>query len=136
MLKIINKDKRRRSFRMSIGLNEGYEGGKRHTLQEAEQVIMDWLASQLALKKVYLPGRFDYNNMLYAHHSKDIAEPIAVYEGDVSPLYNSKVSDKKITATLIELANVLAKKLKQTWIYLTYRDEILVLEDPSKKAEH
>jgi hypothetical protein len=121
---------------MSIGLIEGYSGSKLHTLQEAEQIVMDWLASQLASGKTYLPGRFDYNRMLYAHHVKAVAEETAVYEGEVSPLYNSKVSDKKVTATLIELATLLAKKLKQTRIYLTYRDEIFILEDPAKKGEH
>jgi hypothetical protein len=133
MLKIINKDRRRRSFRMSIGLIEGYSGSKLHTLQEAEQIIMDWSALQLASEKVYLPGRFDYNRMLYAHHNKAVAEETAVYEGEVSPLYNSKISDKKVTATLIELATLLAKKLKQTRIYLTYRDKIFILEDSAKK---
>jgi hypothetical protein len=121
---------------MSIGLIEGYRGGKQHSLQEAERIIMDWLALQLASGKVYLPGRFDYNRMLYAHHGKAVTEETAVYEGEVSPLYNSKVSDKKVTATLIELADVLAKKLKQTRIYLTYRDKIIILEDPNKKGEH
>ena len=121
---------------MSIGLFEGYKNGKEHTPQEVEHIILDWLKSQHSSGGVYLPGRFDYNTMLYAHHGKAIDEPLAVYEGEVSPLYNSKLSEAKITAALIELATLLSEKLKQTRIYLTYRDKILILEDTTKKSDY
>ena len=121
---------------MTIGLSKGYKGKMMYDMEEAEKIILDWLSEQQATGRPYIPGKLDYNTMLYTHHGKKSIEPVAIYKGELSPLYNSELPDALAIKALIELATLLAEKLRQTRIYLTYRDKIFILEDSARKAEH
>jgi hypothetical protein len=114
---------------MTIGLNEGHKGGKTHGMEEVEKIVLNWRLTQKRIGRSYTPGKFDYNTMLYEHDGCSVAEPVAIYKGELSPLYNVRLSDKAALAALIELAELLAKALKQPRIYLTYRDLIFTLEN-------
>jgi hypothetical protein len=136
MLKTINANTIRRSFEMTIGLSEGYKGKRMRDMEEVEKIILGWLSKQQAAGRPYIPGKLDYNTILYTHHGKKSIEPVAIYRGELSPLYNSELPDALAIKALIGLATLIAEKLRQTRIYLTYRDQILILEDPARKAEH
>lgn len=128
MLKIINTATVRRSFEMVIGLQEGYKGKKLHSMELVEKLIGKWLVKQKRTGKPYIPGRLDYNTMLYVHDDL-IVEPVAIYKGEINPIYNFRLSDKAAIVALTELAQILADELKQTRIYLSYRDKLFILEN-------
>ena len=93
MLKKINKVTVRRSFEMVIGLDEGYKGRKMREMEEVERIIGNWLLAQKRACKPYIPGRLDYNTQLFVRESI-VVEPVAIYKGELSPLYNADLSDK------------------------------------------
>lgn len=131
MLIIINENQVARSFRLTVGLIEGYgKDGWRHRPEEVGEIIADWLLSQRKAKRPYLPGSVTTGTMYY--HNREsaqlIAEPVALYEGDVSPEYNAELSDGEVLTALQELADVLSGKLKQKRVYLRYNGSIQILE--------
>jgi hypothetical protein len=49
-----------------------------------------------------------------------LAEPVAVYEGDVNPEYSPQATDEEVISALQNLADILANRLDQRAIYLRY----------------
>jgi hypothetical protein len=73
--------------------------------------------------------------MLYYSRGREqiVSEPIVLYEGDISPEYNSELTDAVILETLMNLAEIIAQELKQERIYLVYRDHNYILQ--KRKSE-
>ena len=67
--------------------------------------------------------------MLYIHNGIR-TEPVLTYMGEISPLYHKTLQDEEAIAALCTLAERLARELKQVRIYLSYRDQLLILEKP------
>ncbi len=133
MLTIVNKENRTaRSFRLTIGLIEGYMGGKLHTQEEVGEIVASWLLNQRQHHRPYLPGCITASTMYYygQESKKLITEPVVLYEGDVSPEYNSELTDGEVIAALQELAEILADRLNQTRVYLRYNSIIQILQRP------
>jgi predicted transcriptional regulator len=131
MLTIVNsKNQIARSFRLTVGLIEGYAGGKLHTQEEVGEIIANWLLKQRQNLRPYLPGSITASTMYYygREAKKLIVEPIVLYEGDVSPEYNADLDNDDVLLALQELAEILANKLNQTRIYLRYNGMIQILE--------
>jgi hypothetical protein len=129
-LTVINQDQLRRSFQMIIGLHEGYHEGKTYSIEDGQRVITTWLIAQKNAGKPYLPGQLIQGTMLYVHEGPH-TEPVLTYMGEVSPLYNSTLTDEKVIEALSELAGRLAEEFKQVRIYLMYQDQIFILENQS-----
>ncbi len=127
MPKIINLNKVKRSFQITIGLREGYKNGKLHTIKEVEKIIGKWLLEQKFANKPYLAGTITRSTVVYAHKTV-ITEPVAIYDGNVNPLYMQNFNDKKIVESLTEIVEILMKKLNQTRIYFSYLDQIYIAE--------
>lgn len=131
MLTIVNKENQiARSFRLTIGLIEGYAGEKLHTQKEVGEIVADWLLNQRRNHRPYLPGSIVASTMYYygRESKKLITEPVVFYEGDVSPEYNSGLTNGEVISALQELAEILANKLNQTRIYLRYNGIIQILQ--------
>ena len=131
MLIIVNEENQvARSFRLTIGLIEGYSGGKLHTQEEVGEIVTEWLLEQKRDNKPYLPGCIIAGTIFYygRESAKLIAEPVALYEGDVSPEYNAGLTDADVISTLHELAVILAERLNQVRIYLRYNGVIQILQ--------
>lgn len=131
MLTIVNKENQiARSFRLTIGLIEGYVGEKLHTQKEVGEIIADWLLNQRQNRRPYLPGSIAASTMYYygRESKKLITEPVVFYEGDVNPEYNSGLTNGEVISALQELAEILANKLNQTRIYLRYNGIIQILQ--------
>ena len=135
MLTIINSDPLRRSFKMIIGLCEGYSPSHRiqHDMGEVESIVGAWLVRHEKLGNGYLPGQLDYRTQQYARDGIAITEPSAIYEGEVNPIYNGHATDPENVGTLTELADLLSNSLKQQRIYLCYRDQLFILENENLK---
>lgn len=131
MLTIVNTNNQvARSFRLTIGLIEGYADGKLHTHEEVGEIVAAWLLEQKQNSKPYLPGCITAGVMYYyaRESAKLIAEPVALYEGVVSPEYNAGLADDDVISTLHELVEILATKLKQVRVYLRYHGIIQILQ--------
>jgi hypothetical protein len=133
------KSNERRPFQITVGLEEGYGGGVMHTVQEVEDLLGEWL--ELRMKKgektvsgpVY-PGRLVYAWNTPATGIKINKEPLATIVGEVSPVYCSEYTDDEVKEVLRDLACYIGEKLKQTRMYVAYRDKIWVYGDD--KATH
>jgi hypothetical protein len=130
-MRIVNRENQiARSFRLVIGLREGYEGGILHSTDEVVQAIGQWLAHQRQSGGIYLPGSVTLSTMVYARRSDNavIHEPVALYDGEVSPEYNADKSDEQILTALQDLSGFLSRAFKQQRVYLRYRETLLILE--------
>jgi len=127
MPKVINLDRVKCPFQITIGLREGYKNGKLHTVKEVQKIIGEWLLEQKSADKPYLAGTITKSTVVYAHETV-ITEPVAIYDGNVNPLYRQNFNDKKIVESLTEIVEILMKKLKQTRIYFSYLDRIYIME--------
>ena len=117
----------RRSFELAVGLRQGYgDSAVTHTVAEMVDLVVNHLKSRAAAGKVYLTGTVVLGEVAYAWpegagKAGGGHEPIALYKGEVSPLYNEKTSDEEAVQILTDLAGVLAQALGQTRVYLVYR---------------
>jgi len=132
MLKIINNDKSCRPFKVIVGLGLGFsesnKGTKPFGFHDAERMIGKWLESQRISGMTYLPGLLDYNTLEYVNSKgKAVAEPALLYEGEIDPFYCAGISDEKIIKALIELASILAEKLKKTRARVIFCDKLFIL---------
>ena len=130
MLTVLNKENQiARSFRLGIGLIEGYEGGTPHKPEEVGEIVARWLLEQRKGGRIYLPGSITESKMYYYGRTSDslIVEPVVFYEGEVSPEYNARLTDNEVILTLQELAEILAVKLNQDRIYLRYNGIFQIL---------
>ena len=128
-LEILNENRTRRSFQLVVGLREGYDSPITHSAKEAEAIIAEWLVEQQRDGNPYLPGQLIEGSMLYIHNGIR-TEPVFTYMGEVSPLYHTTLQDEEAIEALCTLAERLARELKQVRIYLSYRDQLLILEKP------
>lgn len=128
--RIINKDDQvRRSFRITLGLEEGYGKGTLHTLEEVGTIVARWLDEQRSVNKPYLPGCITPTTIHYWGRSlgKPVAEPTVFYEGEVSPEHSGNLSDAEVIKTLQELCTLFAKNFRQSRVYFYYRDIYQIL---------
>lgn len=124
----------RRSFSISLGLIEGYgPKGKVHDEFEVVEAAFAWMKARAAEGKPYLTGTVSVGTVVYAWPdgpgkagggSKSSVE----FSGEVSPLYNTDLSDGEVVELLNELASILGVELGQNRIYVAYCDEVWILQ--------
>lgn len=130
----------RRSFELAVGLRQGYgDDAVTHTLPEVVDLIVGHLKSRAAAGKKYLTGTVVAGEVCYAWPEGQGKaggghEPVALYRGEVSPLYNAETSDEEAVEILTDLAAELAEVLGQTRVYLVYHEEIHVFQREDKET--
>ncbi len=125
---------KRRSFELTVGLREGYDDqGKTHDLAEAQDLAVEWLKARAAAGKPFLPGTFFQGEVCYAWpegpgKAGGGHEPVALYRGEVNPIYNAETTDEGAKGILTDLASFLGERLGQARVYLVYCDEVIIFQ--------
>lgn len=124
-----------RSFKIVIGLVEGYgREAKGHTIDEVIDIALDHLKRRADAKLPFLSGIVVPGNVCYAwkkddnNEAESRTEPTAIYQGEVSPLYNKDLSDEDALEMLREMALEFAERLNQTRMYVSFLDKIYLFE--------
>jgi hypothetical protein len=118
----------KRSFSITVGLNEGYDSPCSHNIYELIWECIDWMIDRVEKNLPYLPGMWKTADMCYVHNGHQIIEPVAIFCGEVNHLYNSNLKDNDIEEMLNELASVLGSTTNQTRVYLSFCDKMWILE--------
>lgn len=129
----------RRSFAVTVGTKSGYNPhAVAKTPLEVWAIVLDWMTSRANAGRPFLTGTATPGEVLYAWKGGRGHEPVVTFAGEVSVLYSADLGDSEVVLILNELAEVLAEKLFQTRVYVSYRDEAWVLEreggEPSPRA--
>lgn len=125
----------RRAFAVTIGLREGYgPTAVTHTLKEVVQTVLEHLKARASGGQSYLTGTVTSGEVVYAWPEGEGKaggghEPVAVYSGEVSPLYNTSTTDEEAKQILTDLASTVGSAMGQTRVYVAYRDEMFVLQE-------
>ena len=128
----------RRCFAVVVGLKEGYdEGAREHAIFEVTGFILDWMKRRAAAGRPFVTGAVTQARALYAWpagpgRSDGISEPVAIFQGELSVIYNREMSDREALDLLVDLASLLGEQLNQTRVYVSYRDAALVLQHGAK----
>jgi len=135
MYKIVeNSTGARRVFSITVGTQEGYgDSAKKHTFAEIVDAAKNWMMEKAASGKSFLTGSVLSGEVVYAWPEGDGkagggSEPNAIFQGEVTPLYGSHLTDEEVRELLNDLASYLGGKLGQTRVYLRYRDEVWILQ--------
>lgn len=124
----------RRSFTITCGLAEGYcESAKIHSIKEVIETTLEWMKVRAANGQPFLTGAITTGEVVYAWPEGEGKaggghESVSCFKGEVSPLYNAKVTDEEATEILNNLASTLGKATGQTRVYVAYRDELWILQ--------
>ncbi len=135
--KVLTKTNIRRSFRIVCGLREGYkQDAVVHKPEEAIDVVHEWMKQRAERGVPFLTGSFSNETLVYtwkgATDDADAPEPSIAYQGEISIAYNPGMSDEEAQALLAEIAALLGERLRQTRVYVSYRDEIWILQAEGK----
>ena len=125
----------RRSFAITLGLSEGYGRlDRQHTRQEVIDATLEYMKRRVASGMPYLSGTVSAEGtVVYAYsnapgNAGGGSEDTVVFFGEVSVIYNPDLLDEDAKDILNEMAAHLGCILGQTRVYVTYRDEIWVLQ--------
>ena len=134
------KTNERRSFAITVGLQEGYgPTGRLHDHYGACDIIKKWIKERAAAGLTFIGGTLTDGDVIYGWlNDQEVAiandEPVVVFSGEVSVIYNFDVSDGEIIGLLNDLAGRLGSELGQTRVYVTYRDKAWVLQAEGEKT--
>ena len=126
----------RKSFQIVIGLTEGYGTNAVHTKDEVVGLIKDWLTHHVSVRvrPCITGGTLIPGTTVYAWKSPGTGlvandEEVLLFVGEVNTLYSFGVPDGEILRVLKELASYLGTTLNQSRMYMTYRDQIFLLQN-------
>lgn len=124
---------RRRSFSLTFGLRVGYESSKVHSIGALREALLLWMEDRAAAGRPYLTGLLLAGEVLYAWPmgagaAGSRAEPVAEFRGEISPLYQSSLSDEDAKKLLCEMAAAIGQVLDQERVYASFLDETWVVE--------
>jgi hypothetical protein len=121
----------RREFKISWGLRAGYGlTGRIYDLEEAIRAAHRWMRERDARGEPFLSGMFARGEVVYAGSDADAAhdrEPVAIFTGEVLPLYAGDLDDETVRALLNELASEIGDILEQEEVHVSYRDRTWTL---------
>lgn len=132
----------RRSFQITIGLIEGYEGTVQHTKEEVITLIGEHTRERLSnfdedkfcvLGGMLVPATVVHSRSIEKAQHEMVTENVLLFMGDISPVYHAEITDEEVIEALKSLASYLGEKLRQGRMYVTYRDKIFVLHNPAMK---
>lgn len=125
---------RRRDFRISVGLREGWdEEGRVFDVSEAVRTARAWMKRRVAAGQPALSGMFARAEVTYAWPRADGSagsdrEPVALFTGEAVHAYLGQLSDDEVEAMLNELARALGEALGQERIYVAFADRTWILD--------
>ena len=124
----------RREFKITVGLREGYDpDGRVYDVSEPTKIALHWMTERAAAGRPFLSGMVTRGEVAYAWRREDGTagrdrEPVAIFTGEVIPLYAGHLKDEEVEAMLYELAALLGKALRQERIYIAYRDQTWIVK--------
>jgi hypothetical protein len=125
----------RRSFSITVGIRPGYLGIglAPKAMEEAIEITESWMKGRAAKGLPYLTGTIVRGDVIYAWPEGDgkagsSTEPVAIFQGEVSPLYNKGLHDGEVVNLLDELASRFGTELEQTRVYISYTDETWIMQ--------
>ena len=125
---------RRRDFRISVGLREGWdEEGRVFDVSEAVRTARAWMKGRVAAGQPALSGMFFRAEVTYAWPRADGTvgsdrEPVALFTGEAVHAYLGHLPDGEVEAMLNELATLLGAALGQERIYVAFVDKTWILD--------
>ena len=115
-------------------MRAGYgSAGRIYDVEEAIRAAHRWMRERDARGEPFLSGMFARGEVVYAGSDADAAhdrEPVAVFTGEVLPLYAGDLDDDTVRALLNELASEIGSILEQEEVYVGYRDRTWTLKSP------
>jgi hypothetical protein len=124
----------RREFKITVGLREGYDPeGRVYDVSEATKIALNWMTERATADQPFLSGMFTRGEVAYAWRRGDGTagrdrEPVAIFTGEVIPLYMGGLGDETVEAMLNELAARLGEALRQERIYIAFRDRTWIVK--------
>ena len=122
----------RREFKITWGLRAGYgPSGRIYDLEEAIRAGHRWMRERDARAEPFLSGMFTRGEVVYAGSEAEAAhdrEPVAIFTGEVLPLYAADLDDDAVRMLLDELAAEIGRVLEQEEVHVTYRDRTWTLK--------
>ena len=131
---------KRRDFRISVGLREGWdEDGRVFDVSEAVRTARGWMKRRVEAGQPALSGMFARAEVTYAWPRPDGTvgsdrEPVALFTGEAVHAYLGHLPDAAIEAMLNELAAELGAALGQERIYVAFAGRTWILDAGSRAA--
>jgi hypothetical protein len=131
---VANSRGERREFKITVGLREGYDpDGRVYDVSEPTKIALRWMTDRAAAGRPFLSGMVTRGEVAYAWRRQDGSagrdrEPVAIFTGEVIPLYAGGLTDAEVEAMLNELAALLGEALRQERIYIAYRDQTWIVK--------
>jgi hypothetical protein len=129
---VLGSDGPRREFKITWGLRAGYgTTGRIYDLEEAIRAAHRWMKERDARGEPFLSGMFTRGEVVYAGSTSDGAndrEPVAIFSGEVLPLYAGDLDDATVRELLDELAVEIGNILGQEEVHVAYRDRAWTLK--------
>jgi hypothetical protein len=120
-------------FSITVGLREGYgPSAEVHDVGEVVVRVEKYLRDCSLVSRSFLTGLVTAGTVVYAWpglKGGSANEPVAVYSGEVNPLYNSSMCREDIEKFLNGLAEVLGVYLKQTRVYVAFDGDMWILQE-------
>jgi hypothetical protein len=121
-----------REFKITWGLRADYgTSGRIYDLEEAIRAAHRWMRERHAGGEPFLSGMFTRGEVVYAGSEGDAAherEPVAIFTGEVLPLYAGDLDDETVPMLLNELASKIGCTLEQEDVHVGYRDRTWTLK--------
>jgi hypothetical protein len=122
----------RREFKITWGLRAGYgPAGRIYDLEEAIRAAHRWMKERDARGVPFLSGMFTRGEVVYSGSNAENAhdrEPVAIFAGEVLPLYAGDLDDASVRDLLNELASDIGQILEQEEVHVGYRDRTWTLK--------
>ena len=122
----------RREFKITWGLRAGYgPSGRMYDLEQAVRAAHSWMRERGARAEPFLSGMFTRGEVIYADAEAEAAhdrEPVAIFTGEVLPLYAAHIDDDRVRVLLNELASEVGRILEQEEVHVAYRDRTWMLK--------
>ena len=122
----------RREFKITWGLRAGYgPSGRMYDVEQAIRAAHGWMKQRDARGETFLSGMFTRGEVIYADSKAEPAhdrEPVAIFAGEVLPLYAAHIDDDTVRILLNELASEVGRILEQEEVHVAYRDRTWMLK--------
>ena len=121
----------RREFKITWGLRAGYgSAGRIYDVEEAVRAAHRWMRERDLRGEPFLSGMFTRGEVVYAGSAEagHDREPVAIFTGEVLPIYAGELNDVTVRTLLDELAGDIGGILEQEEVYVSYRDRTWTLQ--------
>ena len=122
----------RREFKITWGLRAGYgPSGRIYDLEEAIRAGHRWMRERDVRAEPFLSGMFTRGEVVYAGSDAEAVhdrEPVAIFTGEVLPLYAADLDDDAVRILLNEFASEIGRTLDQEEVHVAYRDRTRTLK--------